>query len=86
MGFLERLIFPRRRGHSDIAYQQAMGASDDLIRRMRESSGSHDAARAVMSDIWAQHHNIPFMTSVYETVREMKAATTDLQKPPLEKK
>lgn len=85
MRFLEWLLFPARREPSEIAYQRAMGVSDDLIRQMRESSGSHDAARAVMSDVWAQHHNVPYMTSIYQTMREMKSATTDLQSPPPEK-
>jgi len=64
-----------------------MGASNDLIHKMREYSVSNDPARAVMADIWAQRHNVHFMTSAYETVREMKAATTDQQSlpPPLPK-
>lgn len=57
----------------DIAYATVMNASDDLLKRMRDTSKSTDAARAVMSDIWAQNHNVPFMTAVIETVQEMKA-------------
>lgn len=72
MRLLDRILSPRGRPTSDVAYQQAMGVSDDLIRQMREHSASNDAARAVMADIWAQRHNIPFMTSTYETVQEMK--------------
>jgi hypothetical protein len=84
MRFFDRILSPRRtRGASDIAYEQAMGVSADLIQKMQEYSGSNDAARAVMADIWAQRHNVPFMTSTYETVREMKAATTDLKQSPL---
>jgi hypothetical protein len=86
MRFFDRIFTPRRRGASDVAYHQAMGVSDDLIRKMREYSTSNDAARAVMADIWAQRNNVPFMTSAFETVREMKAATTDHQPPPLPKK
>lgn len=71
MRLLDRIL-PRRRGASDLAYQQAMGVSDDLIRRMRQHSASNDAARAVMADVWSQRHNVPFMTSTYETVQEMK--------------
>lgn len=56
-----------------------MAESDDLIEHMRQASQSKDAVRSVMADIWQQHHNIPFMVSVFETVREMKAATTDQQ-------
>lgn len=58
---------------SDAAYSRAMSASDDLIQRMHENSRSTDAARAVMADIWAQNHNVPFMTTVYEAVQEAKA-------------
>ena len=81
MGLLSRFIAPRWRGASDIAYEQAMGVSDDLIRKMREYSGSNDAARAVMADVWAQRHNIPFLTSTYETVQEMKEPRVNGQKP-----
>ena len=83
MGWIDRILSPRRNGAATHVYNQAMGESGDLIKRMREHSISTDAARAVMADIWAQHRNIPFMTSVYETVQEMKAATaTDHQQPP----
>lgn len=57
----------------DVAYEAAMNESDDLLRQMREASRSSDAARAVMADIWAQHHNVPFMTTVVEAVQEMKS-------------
>jgi hypothetical protein len=50
-----------------------MAVSGDVLERMRQTSRSSDPARAVMADIWAQHHNVPFMTSVVETVEEMKA-------------
>lgn len=56
-----------------------MQISDDLISNMREASKSKDVFRSMMADIWAQHHNIPFMATVYEAVREMKSATTDQQ-------
>lgn len=73
MGLLDRIIFPRRSGTADIAYQLAMGESGDLIRRMREDSNSKDAARAVMADVWAQSHNVPFMATVVEAVQEIKS-------------
>jgi len=74
MRLLERIFSSRRREAADAAYQEAMGTSGDLIERMREHSTSESAARAMVSDIWAQHRNIPFMTSVYETVQEMNVA------------
>lgn len=57
----------------DMAYAMAMVESDDLLKRLRESSRSTDAARAVMSDIWAQNRNIPFLTTVTESVQEAKS-------------
>lgn len=57
------------------AYVTAINESSDLLRRMREHSQSTDAARAVMADVWAQNHNIPFMTTVYETVQELNSGT-----------
>lgn len=77
MGFLERLFLPQREGSSDAAYHRAMGASGDLICQMRASTEPSSPARGIVADINRQRHNIPFLTSVYETVREMKAATTD---------
>lgn len=73
MRFLSRIFRPQRRGESDIAFRRAMGVSSDLIRRMRETSNSNDAVRAVMSDIWAQSHNVPFMVTVFEAVQEAKS-------------
>lgn len=71
-------IFPNRSGkpaptQGDRAYAAVMGESDDLLKRMRENSGSTDAARAVMADVWSQHHNVPFMTTVVEAVQEAMA-------------
>lgn len=57
----------------DVAYARAIALSDELLQHMREASISNDPVRAVMADIWAQHHNVPFMTSVIETVQEAKA-------------
>lgn len=57
----------------DMAYAAAMVESDELLRRLRESADSTDAARAVMADIWAQNYNVPFLTTVTEAVQEMKS-------------
>lgn len=57
------------------AYVNAINESSDLLRRMREHSQSTDAARAIMADVWAQNHNIPFLTTVYETVQELNSGT-----------
>jgi hypothetical protein len=77
---LARLFgWSREPGPGDIAYDRAMNESADLLNRMREYSCSTDAARAVMADVWAQNHNVPFVTSVYQTVQEMKSGIE--QKP-----
>lgn len=79
MSLVSRLLCQPIASNSDRAYGEAMRQGADLIMKMREYSTSSDAARAVMADIWSQHHNIPFMTTVYEAVKEMKDAST--QKP-----
>lgn len=56
----------------DIAYEQAMRASADLLHRIREAGRESDAAREVMADVWSQSQNIPFMTTVYQAVQEAK--------------
>jgi hypothetical protein len=75
MRLLSRIFPPRSRAEADAAYNRAVGASDDLIQRMRDSAPTTAAARAVMADVWAGHRNIPFLTTVYEAVQEMKIAT-----------
>jgi hypothetical protein len=55
------------------AYNRAMEDSGDLIDRMRGASRSNHIGRAVTADIWAWSENIPFMTTVYEAVEEMKS-------------
>lgn len=54
-------------------YQRAMQVSGELLERMRNYSNGNDPARAVMADVWAQNHNIPFLTTVHEAVQEAKA-------------
>lgn len=78
-------IFPDRAGEpvpskGDRAYAAVMAESDDLMKHMRQASGSTDAARAIMADIWAQNHNVPFLTTVYESTQEMKSGPESLLK------
>lgn len=73
-------LFDRPPSPGDVAFNKAVRANAELVSRMRESSQSTDAVRALLADIWSQHHNIPFVTTVYESVREMKSATTDQQR------
>jgi hypothetical protein len=62
---------PRMRG--DIAYDRAMNASADLIHRIREAERETSAAREIMSDVWSQSKNVPFLTTVYQAVQEAKS-------------
>ena len=73
-------LFARPPSPGDAAFNQATRANSELISHMREASNSNDAARALMADIWSQHHNIPFLTTVYQAVREMKTATPEYQR------
>lgn len=82
MRLLSRIFPPRSRAAADTAYDKAVGASDDLIQRMRDSAPSTAAVRAVVTDVWAGHRNIPFLTTVYEAVQEMKIATINGSLPP----
>lgn len=75
MAILQRMFGVRIETRGDVAYHKAMRANDDLISRMRECSISNDAARGVMADVWSQHHNVPFMTTVYESVQEAKSGS-----------
>lgn len=81
MSLFTAIFFPRHREASEVAYERAVGASDDLIRRMRENPKSADAARDMVADIWDHYQNIPFLTSVYETVQEMKVVPLNGTRP-----
>ena len=76
---IARIFGHRPEARGDAAYREAMHISGDLLRYMGEASTSTDAARGLMADIWAQNHNIPFLTTVYQSVQEMKSGTD--QKP-----
>ena len=71
-GLLARIFGPRAESKDDSAYREAMRVSGDLLARMRDSSSSTDAARGIMADVWAQNNNIPFLTTVFEAVSEVK--------------
>lgn len=73
-------LFVRQPSPGDRAFSKAVRANTELISHMRQASQSTDAVRALMADIWSQHHNIPFMTTIFETVREMKIATPEYQR------
>jgi len=82
MKILNRLMCTPIVSRGDAAYGEAMRSSNELLAYMRDASKSTDAARAIMADVWAQSHNIPFLTTVYESVREMKDAVTQRPEDP----
>lgn len=61
------------------AYDRAMTVSGALLIKMQNYSHSTDAPRAIMADVWAHNHNVPFLTTVIESVQEAKSAIE--QKP-----
>ena len=64
----EILAVCTRAQHGD----EILPLTPDLLARMRDSSSSTDAARGIMADVWAQNNNIPFLTTVFEAVSEVK--------------
>lgn len=73
-GIMGRL-FQRVPANGHDRYEAAMSASEDLIRKMRAAGSSIEAVRAVITDIWQRGHNVPFVTSIFETVQELKSGT-----------
>jgi hypothetical protein len=55
-------------------FEAAMKESGDLIQYFREASNDHHPIRAMMADLWLQRHNVPFVTTTYEAMTEMKSA------------
>lgn len=74
MSFLDRLLGRHQRQEGSVLAKTAMAVSDDLIKHMQAASRSNDPARALLADIWAQHHNVPYMTTMYEANAEMMSA------------
>lgn len=71
---LRNLFVSRKPSAADRAYEHAMAESKSLIAKMRECSNDKNPIRAIMADIWAQNHNVPYVATVYESVQEMNAA------------
>lgn len=68
-------LFPRREAPGVAAAKRAIEDNRNLLQRMREYSNSDDPARALMADIWLQRHNVPYITTMYESRAELNAAT-----------
>jgi hypothetical protein len=67
---------------ADEKYRRAMTESGDLLAEMREASRSDDPVIALMADIWAQRHNVPYVTTMYEATQEMNAPVEQQRRPP----
>jgi len=70
---LRNLFASRVPSAADRAYEHAKAESASLIAKMRACSEDTNPIRAIMADIWAQNHNVPYVTAVFETVQEMNA-------------
>jgi len=50
----------------------AIAMVDDITNRMRSYSAGPDPIKGLMSDLWQHRNNIPFVTTVYEAIQEVK--------------
>lgn len=74
MNILDWLLRPRATTSGSVMAQHAIAVSSDLIKQMQERSLSNDPARSLLADIWAQRHNVPYITTIFEANQEMKEA------------
>lgn len=78
-------IFPDRSGapapsKGDLAYAEVMKEVSELEQQMREVSNSSDPARSIMATVWLHRHNMPMLTTIYESAQEMKSGPESLAK------
>lgn len=50
----------------------AIAMVDDLTNSMRAYSAGNDPVKALMSDLWQHRNNVPFVTTIYEAIQEVK--------------
>ena len=79
MASLARFFFhnTKEKSAGSTAAREAIAVSGELIKQMQEKSRSNDPARALMADVWAQRHNVPYVTTMYEANQEMKSGLAD---------
>jgi hypothetical protein len=58
---------------ADEKYQLAMRESDVLLADIREAEKTSDPIRAMMASLWAHRRNIPFATTIHESIEEMRS-------------
>ncbi len=78
MTFLQRIFGDHHMTAGQAAYNRAMRVTDDFISQIRQAS--NHPVRAVVSDIISHADNVPFMTTIYEAVEEMKVVPLEQRK------
>ena len=66
-----RGLFASRPSAND-RYRRAVELTDELTETMRERSASPDPFRALLADMFLQHHNIPLVADAYEASQESR--------------
>lgn len=54
---------------SEAMYRQAMGTTDSLLEKIKQSTASNPAI-AVISEVWKQRANVSFLTIIYQLIQE----------------
>lgn len=81
MGRLKEFLRPTTQYQPSAAYRDAMQVSNELIGDLRDGYKKNDVIRQLFSDIHEQRDNVPFVTTVYESVQEMKVAAQGRKNP-----
>ncbi len=50
----------------------AIRMADELTQSMRSYSSGNDPIKGLMADLWQHRNNVPFVTTVYEAIQEVK--------------
>lgn len=71
--WINRHLFTAAPARGVVAYERAIGASNELIDKFEEASKSRDPIRAMFADMWLERHNVPYASTIYEAHQEMIA-------------
>lgn len=55
---------------SDAKFHRAMELADEVTTKMRERAASPDPFRALMADLFLQHHDIALVADAFEAAQE----------------
>lgn len=67
---LEKLAPPRSKAEEK--YARAMILTNEVEQKMRERSASPDPIRALLADMWLQHHDTALVADAYEAAQESR--------------